>query len=135
MFDITKKNYSATAEVGYEHTVTLPGTDEPTDWKITIRGSESKTVKKFQRDTYKERKQKESMAARQGKIHEDSLEEIEKFGIDNAVIRVIGWTGFGRDGVEVPFTEENAREVFKEHGWVRDQVIEVSTNIFNFRPQ
>lgn len=134
MFELSKNNFSAIAEQGYEHQVTLPGTEKPTDWFITLRGEESKVVRQFKRDTFNANRQKESVANRQGKVYEASLAELEEFGINNAVKRIITWTGLSIDGQEIPFTPEKAAEILREHGWVRDQIVETSANIFNFQP-
>lgn len=135
MFDLSKNNFSAIAENGFRHQMTLPGTHTPTEWYVTIRGDESDVMRQFKRDSYNSNKQKEAMANRQGKLYEPTLAELEEFGIKNAVKRIITWEGLAIDGVEIPFSPEKAGEILKAHGWARDQIVEVSTNIFNFQPE
>ena len=54
-------------------------------------------------------------------------------GAEAAAVRVISWKGLSEDGKEVPFSNENALRVFKEHSWIREQVLEQASNVFNFR--
>lgn len=135
-FDLAKNNYSEIAEEGYEFNLRLPGTNEPTDAFITVRGDQSKTVKAFNRKKVNEWRLKEQQAKRRGKEVEDvSLEEAEELTVETAIVRVISWRGFEEEGKEIPFTKENANRIFTEHSWIRDQVIEESSQILNFRPE
>jgi hypothetical protein len=54
--------------------------------------------------------------------------------INSAVVRVISWRGITDNGKEVEFTAEAAREVFRKHPWIRDQVMEESDSILYFQP-
>lgn len=135
-FDLKKNNYAEAAEVGYEFELLLPGTNEPTGAFFKVRGDQSKTVKAFGRKKYAEFKLREQQAKRRGKDVEDmTLEEAEELSIESAVIRVIDWRGISEDGKEVPFTKENAERIFKEHTFIKDQIMEESGQLLNFRPE
>lgn len=134
-FDLAKNNLSVAADVGFEFELKMP-TGDSTGAFITVRGEESKTVKAFGRNKYKEFQQKQQQARRRGKEADDlSLEEAEDMAIDTAIVRVLDWRGITDGGVEVPFSKEAAARIFKEHSWIREQVMEESSQILNFRPR
>lgn len=135
-FDLNKNNFADAAEAGYEFELLLPGTQEPTGAFITVRGEQSKTVKAYARKKYAEFKLREQQAKRRGKDVDDmTLEEAEELSIESAIVRVIGWKGITEGKAEVPFTKENAERIFKEHSWIKDAVMEESSQLLNFRPK
>ncbi len=134
-FDLAKNNFGEAAEVGYEFELKLLGTGESTGAFITVRGDQSKTVKAYARKKFAEFRLKEQQAKRRGKDPEDmSLDEAEELSIESAIVRVIDWKGITEGGKAVPFTKENAERIFKEHSWIKDQVMEEASQILNFRP-
>lgn len=135
-FDLAKHNYTEIAEAGYEFELKLPGTGEGTGVFITVRGDQSKTVKAFGRKKYSEFKLREQQAKRRGKDVEDmTLEEAEELSIESAIVRVINWKNITENGKEVAFTKENAERIFKEYSWIKDQVMEESGQLLNFRSE
>lgn len=132
MFDIKKNNPADQAEAGYELEVTLPNGDK-TGFKIKVRGEQSAAVRNHGRRVYQEIKMKEQAAKRRGKEYEMDLDEAEEMSAEAAVVRVISWSGLSEDGKEVAFSKENAKRIFMEHSWVKDQVLEASNNIYNFQ--
>ncbi len=134
--DLAKTNLADAADAGYEFEVKLPGTGDPTGAFITVRGEMSKTVKAYARQKFREFQLKEQQAKRRGKQSEEmTLEEAEELAVESAVVRVIGWKGITENGKEVPFTKENAERIFTEHSWIREQVMEESNQLLNFRPE
>ena len=134
--DLSQNNFTEIAEEGYEFELLLPGTQEPTGAFIKVRGDQSKTVKAFNRKKFNEFKIKEQQAKRRGKeVDELSLEEAEELAVESAVVRIISWRGIENAGESVPFTKENATEILTAHSWIREQVIEESSQILNFRPK
>lgn len=135
-FDLSKNNFAEVAEAGFEFELKLPGTGEGTGAFITIRGDQSKTVKAYARKKYAEFKLKEQQAKRRGKEADDmTLDEAEELAIESAIVRVISWKGIAENGKDVPFTQENAERIFKEHPWIREAVTEESSQLLNFRPK
>lgn len=132
--DLAKTNLADAADAGYEFELKLPGTGDPTGAFITVRGEMSKTVKAFSRQKFREFQLKEQQAKRRGKQAEEiTIEEAEEMAIESAIMRVIAWRGITENGKEVLFTKENAEKVFTEHSWIRDQVMEESGQLLNFR--
>ena len=77
----------------------------------------------------------QQQAKRKGKETDMSLEDAEALAVESAVVRVISWKGIAQDGKEVAFTKENATEIFVKHSWIREQIMEQSGDLLNFRPK
>ena len=131
-YDISKQNPAKQAEVGYEFEVTTPAGDK-TGIKITVRGDQSPVVKNHGRKVYQEMKLKEQQAKRRGKEYELDLDEADQMSAEAAAIRVIGWTGLVEDGKEVKFSKDEAVRICTEYSFVKEQVLEQSSNVFNFQ--
>lgn len=133
MLDLKVKNLSETSEAGYEFELTYPGTNERTGAFIKVRGAESKVVRAYARKKYTEYRQKELMAKRKGRDDEMSLEDAEDMAIESCIVRIISWRGIAEDGVEIPFTKENAERILREHSWIRNSVMEEADQLLNFQ--
>lgn len=133
MLDLKVKNLSETSEVGYEHELQYPGTNERTGAFVKVRGAESKIARAYARKKYTEYRQKEVMAKRKGRDEEMSLDDAEDMAIETAITRIISWRGIAEDGVEIPFTKENAERVLREHSWIRTEVMNASEDLLNFQ--
>ena len=131
--DLNKNNLADAAEAGYEFEIVLPGSGDKTGAFVTVRGEMSKHVKAFARSKFREFQIREQQAKRRGKESDLSIEEAEDLAVETAVARVISWRGITEDGVDVPFNQENAERVFREHSWIREQVMEESGQLLNFR--
>lgn len=132
MLDLSKNDPSKVAEAGFEFNVVLPDGTE-TDATIKVRGKNSKKVVAFSRGLAQELTQRDQANIRRGKKSEMSIEEAEDLAVRIAANRVISWKGLGKDGVEVPFSEDNAETILKEYPFLREQVMEESDNLLNFR--
>ena len=130
-YDISKQNPAKQAEVGYEFEVTTPAGDK-TGIKITVRGDQSPVVKNHGRKVYQEMKLKEQQAKRRGKEYELDLDEADQMSAEAAAIRVIGWTGLVEDGKEVKFSKDEAVRICTEYSFVKEQILEQSSNVYNF---
>ena len=133
MFDLTKNNVGVANEAGYEFELTIPGTGEKTGAFVKVRGEQSPVVKAFSKRKYTEYKLKQDAAKRRNKEYELDLDEAEEISIEAAIVRIISWKGLSEGKVEVPFTKENAERILKEHDWIKDQVMEESSQALNFR--
>jgi len=134
MLDLKKMNVAEAAEAGSEFELLLPKSNLPTGAFIKVRGPEAKVVRDHARRNYAEMEARNSMARKRGKEPEQiTLEEAETMAINSAVVRVISWRGIAEDGKDIPFTEENARDVFRKHPWIREQVMQESESILYFQ--
>ena len=134
-FDLNKDNFSTAAEQGVELELILP-TGAGSGAYLTIIGDNSKTVKAYSRKKFQEYQMKVQIAKRKGKEPEElSLEEAEELAVESAAVRVMGWKGFTEDGKEVKFSKEKLNEVLSVHQWIREFVMQESSNIFHFVPK
>lgn len=134
-FDLNKDNFSTAAEQGVELELILP-TGAGSGAYLTIIGDNSKTVKAYSRKKFQEYQMKVQIAKRKGKEPEElTLEEAEELAVEAAAVRVMGWKGFTEDGKEVKFSKEKLNEVLTQHPWVREFVMQESSNIFHFVPK
>jgi hypothetical protein len=133
MLDLAKQNPADAAEAGYEMTIVMPdGTD--TDAKIKIRGVMSTVVKNYSRKVFQEMQMKEKMAKRRGKEPEEpTLEELEEMASKAAAVRIISWSNISEDGKEIKFSKEAAEDLMKRFSWIREQVLQASDDVTNFR--
>lgn len=132
-FDLSKNNFSQKAEAGFEFELTLPETFEPTGAFITVRGDNSPAVKAFGRRKFQEFQQREAVAKRKGKeVEPMTIDDAEELSVENAVIRTISFRGFAENGKEIAFSKEEAERIYTEHAWIREAVIQESSNLRNF---
>lgn len=132
MFDLSKNNLSAKAEAGYEFELEVPGTFEKTGAFITVRGDQSPAVKAFGRRKFQEIQARQKMQKRKGKEDDLDLDEAEAMAIEAAVVRIISWKGIAEEGKELSFSKETAERVLKDHPWIREAVMEASSELANF---
>lgn len=130
-FDIAKTNLAEKAEAGYEFEVKLPD-GSPTDFFITVRGSQSPKVKAYSKKVFNQLQLKDQQAKRKGKERDFSLDEAEDMAVDSAVTRVITWRGLEEAGKVVEPTEDNVRRIMRDLDWVRVQVLDEADIAANF---
>lgn len=134
MLDLKVTNLAESAESGFEFELLLPESREKTGGFVTVRGSQSPTVRNYAKRKYTEYNVRVQQAKRKGReIEEMTLEEAEDLAIENAINRIISWKGIGEDGKEIPFTKENADVILRKHTWIREQIMEESDNLLNFQ--
>lgn len=134
MFDIKAHDFSTAAADGYTFNLKLP-TGVDSDAKLTVIGEYSPVVKAYGRKRFQEYQQRQLMAKRKGKDEEISLDEAEEMQVENALVRLVGWSGITEEGKEIKFSKEKAREVLTAHPWIRDQIISESNDVLNFSPK
>lgn len=133
MLDLKVVNVSQQSESGYEFELKLPVVGTPTGAFVTVRGDQSPTVRNYNKKKFNEFEVKRKQATRRGREVEDiTLEEAEELSIESAINRIITWKGITEGKTEIPFSEENAKRILKEHDWIREQVMEESSNLSNF---
>jgi len=134
MLDLKVKNISAISEAGYEFELLYPGSNERTGAFVTVRGVQAPKVRAYSRKKYNEYQLKETQARRKGKEPDQlTLEDAEDLAIESAIVRIIDWKGITEDGIEVPFTKENAERILREHSWIREAVVVESDQLLNFQ--
>ena len=130
--DLAITNVAAAAESGYEFELLHPATGEGTGGFLTIRGENSRTVQQHARKVVTEMQKREKVAKGKGKDVDLTISELEDMAVERAVVRIISWKGIQENGGDVPFTKENAERILKDHSWIREVLMEESSNLSNF---
>lgn len=131
--ELTKHNLSLAAEAGYEFEVCDPDTGEGLGGFITVRGARSKVVEQYNRKVANEQIRQENAQKAKGKEKIRLVEELIEDLNEMAAVRVIGWRNITKEGVDLPFTKENAIAIFQDYDWIRAQVMEASNDSEKFR--
>lgn len=115
-------------ELGYPMRLLHPGTGKPTKAVITVRGHDSPTYQAKKHEMMRANIER----ARNKDAVERTPEEVDQDGIGILVNSTIGWTGLKLDGVDYPYSEANARALYKKYRWIYEQVDKAVHNRANF---
>jgi len=126
--DIATLASSKTAEQGFELEL-LNDRRTPTGAFITIRGADSETYRAKRREIQRQRL--DSVAARNVRTMPERVDEDELQLLAGVTV---GWRGLMRDGVEIPYSEAAALELYREVPGIKEQVDAGVHNRANFLP-
>lgn len=100
--------------------ITDPGTGEKTGIVIRITGRESEAVKKVERAQADRRFERANLT---GNFAPLKAEELERDQAERLVAATAGWDGVeDESGQPLHFSPENAKRLYTEVSWVREQV-------------
>ena len=133
--DFNKLDLAVIGEEGYNVQVVDPYGEDMEGVTIRVRSEHSKTVSAFTTKRFNEYQKQQRVARGKNKEYEPDIEELRDQAAENAAIRVIGWTGIALGEDELPCNFENATALLRKHEWLRNQVIEASNELTNFRPK
>lgn len=132
-FNPKSPSTAALSEAGFEFEPTYPdGTGIGAT--INVRGPEAAQVRNLLRSQISALQAREIRAKKSGRDAEPvSIEEMENQAVNLAVAYTIGWDGIEEaDGQQIEPTEANVRALYREHSWIRRQVIEQAQDLGNF---
>lgn len=95
--------------------------DDKTGQPMTIRLM-GKDAGEFRRRSHEIANKRIEMSATKGVQLNFNSEELELEHIELMVLLTKGWSGISLDGAELPFTEDNARKLYKRFPWLREEV-------------
>lgn len=122
-FDLATLDTKAACSKGYEVELKHPTTSVPLGMFITIVGKDSQEFRDYTREKTNIRLKRDAMAQKRGKDPEiRTVESIEAENIELLVICTKGWRGIMKDGVELPFSVQNAIALYKDYPWAYDQI-------------
>jgi hypothetical protein len=122
------------AEEGAPMEVRNPVTQEPLlqddgqPVTITLAGSDSDRFQRVQRHNLNRRLKN---SGRRGNVTL-TAEELDAEKIETLVACTISWSGIQRRGAPIDCTPDNARSVYKDFPWVREQADEFVNDRVNF---
>lgn len=116
------------ADTPFSLDVLSPKTGRPLGVTIQVIGDQADAVQKFVRRELNTRRREEAMREKRGKDPVVQLiEDDEAFTIEATAVRTVGWSG-----IKEEFTPENAKRLYKLNPYIRQQVLEASSNAANF---
>lgn len=123
--DLSTLDLRKAADKGATMTLRHPVTDEDTDIKITVLGSDSVTfrsaVSRLEREFG-------------GKKKRPTIAEQERRTVDLLVAVTTGWENIDWDGKPLAFSADNAQMLYTERHWIREQVDAFMSDRGNYSP-
>ena len=106
--------------------ITHPKTGIGTGVFITLLGVDSK---EWRRESLKLRNENLKLQRKRNGV---DAEKYDDDGIRLLAACTVGWRGLTEDGQPVPFTPENVMRIYRDFGFIRQQVDEFVSDIGNF---
>ena len=122
---LTDYNSVEGSNEGAVMTLVHPVSGVDTDAWIKVAGPDSKLAKQ-------RRAQVQRMLRGKRNISDVDIDTLEKEALETRVALTLDWGNIELEDGEVPFSEENVREVYKKYPWVADQVDEFQGERSNF---
>lgn len=126
--DIGDIDLMEVADNGVMFTLLHPITRAETDIKIKIHGSDSKIY----RDAQRANQNKRIKGMQKNRNFHMTADEIEIEALNMLALCTTGWENMEKDGKKVPFSPENAKLIYKENPWIREQIEEAIGDRSNF---
>ena len=123
--DLAALDVTSAAEKGAVLQLTHPVSGVELDISIRLAGMDSEQYQKAQRAAVNKRVNKR----RRTPLDPEELAE-ESYTLLAKV--TLGWEGIVLDGELIPFSQENARMIYKRFPWIREQVDQFTTDRGNF---
>lgn len=121
MIDLATLDTVAGANKGFDVKIYHPGTLADLGITITVLGKDSDEFQKISRRQQKKRLDRISKGGFRGATSLSS-EETEKDGIELLAACTTGWTGVVIKGEDVPFSIDNAVDLYSKFPWIKEQV-------------
>lgn len=129
--DIATLNTAEAAEEGQWLELVHPTTYQPLDIRIKLLGTDSKVWRKHEREVQNKRLQRFQKRGAKARL---TMEEAEAEALDGLAKVTQEWQGMKESGKDVPCTRENARRIYQDYPWIREQVDEFVGDRGNFLP-
>lgn len=131
--DLASLDLTAAADKGFELELLHPATKAPIGTFIGLIGKDSTVFKAHVRATANGRLRKQAFQQRRGKdVDVPTIEKIEADAIELLAACTTGWRNLELRGVQLPFSAINAKVIYTEFPWIREQVDEAIGDIENF---
>lgn len=133
--DLASLDLGAAAEKGFDLELLHPVTKAPLGTFISLVGKDSATFRNHVRKTGNERLRKQAVNQRRGgDVEVPTIEKIEADAIELLAVCTTGWRGVTYRGVELPFSTVNAKVIYTDLPWIREQVDQAIGDVENFMP-
>jgi hypothetical protein len=128
--DLTSLSTTEKSESGFKMEIVNPATGVPIGASITIAGTDSKTYQDAQHKISNKRMKR--MNNRGGVKFNLTSEEIEFESIELLARCTLGWDNIDWEGSPLKFSLENAKMVYTELLWLREQCVAAMEDRSNF---
>jgi len=118
LLDLGNLDTVETAEKGATLEVMHPTDNVPLGIAITLAGADSDLYQKTQNRTINKRAKR----FRPGQSLSFTVEEQEENTLNLLATCTLGWEGVVVDGEPLPYSKENAKELYRRFRWLREQV-------------
>lgn len=138
VIDLAELDTIAACDKGTEIELLHPVNKTPLGIYIGVLGKDSKVFREHMRETINADLRQAALARRRGKNEEvPTIEKGEAKGIELLVVCTTSWrTGEEKTitlrGEKLPFTVANAKRLYEEMPWIRNQVDEGIGDLENF---
>lgn len=129
--DLGTLDFQTTANDGARLDLRHPTTNAPTGAWLQLLGTDSDAYRAAQRAQQRDRMKQIARTRRLGV----TPEEIETEALNLLVVATVGLGGFKKDGAELQFSADAARDLYKRHIWIREQADEFINDRANFLPK
>lgn len=131
--DLASLDLTAAADKGFELELLHPVTKAPLGVFVGLVGKDSTVFREHVRRTANDRLRKQAMQQRRGKdVDVPTVEKIEAEAIELLAACTTGWRNLEYRGVSLPFSAVNARVIYTDLPWIREQVDEAIGDLENF---
>lgn len=120
------------ANEGAELVLLHPITQEETDVKIRLLGSDSDEYRALSKKRFEQMQRKAKMLKGKNKANEIDLDEAEEQAHDLLARMTVSWEGVEEDGQAVHCSVDNAKMIYGKYPTIREQVEKFIADRSNF---
>ena len=131
-FDLAALDTVAACNKPVEIEIENPNSHEKLGVFFSIVGKDSDAYRARIKAMANENMQRTALMSQRGKVDIPNIDKMEEKNTDALVAATVGWRNVFLDGVELPFSIENARAVYSRIFPVRDQVSEAINDLSRF---
>lgn len=99
---------------------------------IKVIGANSDKVRDYSISQYKKFNKKSEIAKKQGKEYQLSDDEIKGLAVENAMVRVVGWSGVLIDGKPADYDAEKMENWLHLNPTICKRIVDESEDLGNF---
>jgi len=132
-FDFANLETASIANKGVEIELMHPATSQPTGGFLTLLGTDSDVYRSVLRKQVNARMAREQAAkARGAKVPADTMEDLERMGLEQIHAVTVGWRGISVGGVDFAYEPGRVAEFYERWPWAIEQAREAINDRANF---
>lgn len=133
--DLGSLDLTAASNKGFELELAHPVSRKPLGVFITVLGKDSSAFRDHTREKVNERLRRNFEAQRKGKDQPiPTIDQSEKEAAELLAAVTVSWRNVTVNGEALECTSANAKRLYLDHHWIREQVDEAVADLGNFMP-